>query len=504
VATITGTDLLARISSYWNLVFSDRGTLQAHLDDLASDYLQTLQNLTEAINAVSVDLVPIFHREFWVPLHLTEASGLTIDEYFIRYAEETSRIYGNGLTYGQRASLASMAVPVPTGLVGLEKIFNRIIDPSLSLVNDTDYTVTPSAILFNSDPFTNVLIPKRDILDSKGVVVDREILLWGYNGDFDWSHIWTHFGYVLGIRGTSSDIYKAVIQVFWKSRVSGFTLKFLHQLLAAVTGIPLSIEAQETVLSLGVDQVVTDSHTYAFSNKATITVQPGQILPAGSPVTDGLEITELQPNKTFPAPVTYLILSPDWFSYSLEDLLAFPNASSAVIWLGQDSSGIAEARFAVFGKAEDLTAFWESVHAAGKAAGNKTVAQLLDTRVNKIGEPAQSDLPATINPAQFVSDNLIGPNLFLIQLKLDQVMVDTSNLSFLSSIRGVIQPHTAYLILIQASVSAESYNIGSGDSNEILDSTSLTSSVGSAPLSEAYDAAVSVTELVNLKYTTGP
>lgn len=494
----TGLVLLSHISSYWESLFADRSLLESHLDGVASEYLQLCQDLAEAIASVSVEKVPVFHKENWTPLRFKESEVISIDEYFVQYADESTRIYGDGLTYGHKALTSQVALPLPDALKTVSSIHDRILDPRVSWVNGTDYTVTPTVILLNSDPFNNSNITAREIVDSQGLTTDKEIILWGNSGYYDWNHLWSHFGYILGISGPSSLIYKIALNVFWKSRTDGFSAEMLHAILSATTGIPLVISNSEVVQAVdtepttGQQRVTTDKRVYTFSTAATVSVQAGQILPAGASMTDGLLVSELGGVGSIPSYLTFLTLDPDWFSADLAAALSFQNNDLPLTYIGKDADGITEVQFPVSGSSADVAAFWTFVHAAGKASG-KTLANALDLRDLPTSEPDQNQLPVTVNPAKLIVDNFLKSNLFLVRLKLSQVMEKPEELRFLGNIREMLPPGVTFLFQIDISVSDNSYQIPALVSNSASEVTMP------AGIISSYDAAAGISEFTAVK-----
>jgi hypothetical protein len=100
----------------------------------------------------------------------------------------------------------------------------------------------------------------------------------------------------------------------------------------------------------------------------------------------------------------------------------------------------------------------EKANAAGKASG-ATLAELLDQRTNKVGQPAQSALPAYVNPIEMVVGNIMRNNLFVIRMNAASFGENAPGSTMLSFLRTVIPPHTTYVILYQLGVFEEELDL---------------------------------------------
>ena len=81
----------------------------------------------------------------------------------------------------------------------------------------------------------------------------------------------------------------------------------------------------------------------------------------------------------------------------------------------------------------------------GKYYRKGTLAHYLDKRSLSIGEPTASALPGTINPYQFVMENLLKNNCVVIKLKHSEVKYPSS---LLSLVKEVVPAEQAILFYI--------------------------------------------------------
>lgn len=100
----------------------------------------------------------------------------------------------------------------------------------------------------------------------------------------------------------------------------------------------------------------------------------------------------------------------------------------------------------------------------GDVYNRGTLAQLLDKRNIAIGEASTQDLPNTINPLQFLCNNLIVNNGFIVKIKQDAIQVDNDYIKLLSDLQYVVPPEKAVLLCIELSELLDVVDIN--DSNE--------------------------------------
>lgn len=478
-----GRDLLIKLGSFWSEIFGDREVLQAHLHSSAQEQAQVHLTFLEAVASVSRFTVPVFHKEDWYLLTFkrseADATASVYKTGDLVYGPQlgtvTGRPYGFIQKYGDTDRPDQVRLVLPSTLVDAPvTLQNLVVNPSRVLVKDLDYDIETRVgsrvIRFRSDPFTDDLIPRRDIVDANGAVVDTEIALWIYRGDFDLEYIYTQFGYVLGLKMTSAQFYKDLLNAIWDSFVLGFSRARLESFLSAISGAPIILEARETVELIRDEGdstlVVTDSNVYRVPLGGVVLLTEQETYLAGTPVSDIFQINELSGNNP-----TYDLLPAMAFSKSLlsgqflselfmEDKLA------QVEYGGLDADGKAFVKFEVSGFPADVEAFWQAVQTRGKAAG-ATLANLLDTRTNPVGEPGPADLPTQINPLEFMLDNLLRNNLFLLRIKPGAFDPSAPGLSLFNRLREIMPPHTTYIVFIELLPAGEQVDLSqSGDENE--------------------------------------
>jgi hypothetical protein len=227
---------------------------------------QQHQSLSEVADCVSRLTVPLYHTERWTLLELdrTDQSGLSF--------------------------------PKPAELVSLPLLSNRMTAATKLLHEGIDYTVSDIAITFEEDPFADPLIPQ----------MGDTVFMWGFGGQFDREYVYKHFGYIIGLKGATSQRYKDTINAIMDCNVQGATLANLEALMAAILEVPVA-DGVETVLSDATDRrgrfLATTRNVYRIAQDAILGPPEGSQPRAGTPLVEAFKITDIRGDQ-FPAGVT--------------------------------------------------------------------------------------------------------------------------------------------------------------------------------------------------------
>lgn len=457
-----GRELLRQLGSFWSNVFQDADKLQAHLRSSGHVQGQIYLNYIETVACLSRLTVPVFHRENWRLLTITKSAAFSISTVFKpddlvfgpQEGNVEARPEGSVATYGAPETRWTM-LPMPDDLVQANfTLQNLVLYPSKVWVNGVDYHLDSDrhAFAFKDNLFDDPLVPSRDILDANGHVVDQEIAFWVYNGDYDLNYIYTHFGYVLGLKLDTSEGYKQILNAVWDMYVSGFSPNNLTMFLAAMSGAPTVIGPKETVELIRQEEdcklIITDSQVYKIPFAAEATVEVGDEIVAGQSICDAVSVADLagyDPNYSM---LPAISLSTPLMSGRYFGEISFKNHDVTIEYSGLDDNGKAIVRFETGGFPADIETFWELVQSRGVTAG-KTLADLLDTRTNKVGEPTALNMPPFINPLKFILDNLLRNNMFVIKVRSSSFDENAPGLSFFRLLRNVVPPHTTFVVFIE-------------------------------------------------------
>lgn len=461
--------LLAALGSYWASVYTGRDQAQAFLVGRAQLEQQTYQHVLELVGSMSRFKVPIFQRDNWYFLTL-RASDRNNAQLSVARFDEPGLLFNSANTFDAARDLAWHAFTLPENLANAPLIMNRIGEPSVLLTQGVDYILDPAtgAIIFRDNPFDNPLIAQRPVF-AGGEVADQEAGLWVFCGDFDFETIYRQFGYVLGLRLQSSEGYRELVNAVFDSLVLGPTAAQLDQALAVVSGIPLVKETQETVEHLAQDPqgvlIITDQHTYRFDGDAVPVVAVGDVVYAGDPLTDALTVHEFGAGEIPNIPAIGLgrgILAACYYGE-----LIFENKSLPLEVDENHLSGYTYVRFGLGGFPAEVQAFFDDMHARGIAsaaladdpcyAGRRvgTLAMLLDKRVNVTGQPTAADLPSTINPMEFLIQNVLRNNAYLVRIKVAGLGRNQVGLYNVRHVTKLLPPHTALLLLLELPAESE-------------------------------------------------
>lgn len=452
-----GDQMLRGLGTYWYYIYQDRAKLQNHYRGFFEEAGQTYLNFLETMATISRFNIPVFHKENWHYLTFLESD---INSQILRYGDGAN--YGDGYQYGVRFVKTDNSITLPENLRSAQFMFNRLLEPSKTWVAGVDFKidVPGNKVYFRDNPFDSDLVAKRNIVDDAGNVIDRQAALWIYGGEYDLQYCWIHWGYALKVWMQSSGWYKDFINALANSYVQAPTLASLQGMLSALTGIPLIIEPTETVEVVltepDVKQVVTDQHVYELPLTANVIVAAGDVLHGGEPITDGLLLLEL--NDRLPTAIEL-----PGFSFGTNFLaqtaplgplfseLLFENKVVPLQYIGIDQEGKAEVRFEVSGFPGDVEAFWVAVQRRGWDSG-KVLADYLDKRANPVGPPDPANLPATINPLEFILENLMRNNLMLIKIRPEQFPAGAPGTEFFHYLRRALPPQVTYAVYVELSL----------------------------------------------------
>lgn len=446
-------DLLALLGSLWSTTYAGQAVVASIAQARAQQDKQAHLDLLDLVASCSRLTVPVFHTDNWYLLTLRESQrdGGT---YALPKFDGTA-LFGvdNGLKFGEPVAQEVHAWAVPEDLVKAPLILNRITSPSRTLVFGVDYLLQDGFLVFRDDPFDDPLIPKRTLLEGN-VPVDRELGLWICRGQFDWKTVQQQFGYTLGFQATrSSEGYKQLVNAILDACVHGTSVNHVRLALGAAAGVPLVIEAVETVDRIVVSNdrrlVITDKNVYAFPLSAAAIVTPGQMLRRGDPLTDALTFYEFTRGAcpdadTLPA----LVLGRGFLSAGFFMDLAFENKDVPLV-VTTDADGYTRIDFEIDGWPGDVEKFFDDLHARGRAAG-QTLANLLDQRPAdaRDTQPTAGALPTTLNPLAFLCANVLRNNAFLVKIR-PSACIDGVGMAAAKILPKALPPQTAMIVVVE-------------------------------------------------------
>lgn len=288
--------LISLLGTFWSRTYTAIDQISSYVGATAYTVAQTHRNLLETAAALSRYEVPLFHHETLVPIVLRRSQLNTTLTNAVLFDTDKNRFDGE-LTFDGAAQSELYSFPLPQNLAGLGSIFNKITYPTVALSAEVDFTIDRrrNALVFISNPFENSGFLKRAIYDAG--TEDEEIVLWGFCGQFDYEYVFNQFAYALGVHLQTSQNYKEFINALFSGFVDGgLSAQNLDIAFSALCGVPLVVDAQETVEVVDYDSngllIVTDKNVYKFNDNATPIVRVDDVVYGGSQLVRGFEINE--------------------------------------------------------------------------------------------------------------------------------------------------------------------------------------------------------------------
>ena len=446
--------LLEMLGSFWSTTYQDSSLLGDLVGTAGQMAQQSHRQLMELVSSVSRYSVPIFHQDNWYGLRIVESelnTDVSLIKKYVTHGLDNYSVTSN-LYYGDTGKQTVYSVTKPPGLEDVKVAFNRLTGPSVELIKGIDFWVQESVVVLRDNPFDNPLIPKREILGGDGTIQDRECVLWLYRGTWDWETVYEQFGYALRLKLKSSQGYRDFINAIFDSFVGGTCVRTQQQALAASFGVPLVIEAEETIENIVEDSdrlnIITGSHVYQFPLRSVSIVNVGDKVQAGDSLTDVFQVFELnRGTEISPTDISALSTGPGILAHGFWGDLTWSNEETPIIVEGL-VNGYTKVSWELGGFPFDKEKFWDDIHTKGVAEDN-TLAMMLDLRENPVGQPKSDSLPATVNPMQFLADNLLRNNAYVVKVKPGSQLSDQLAFVPVVQLRKIQPPHTLMILIVE-------------------------------------------------------
>lgn len=478
-----GEALLSTLGSFWQYYFGDRDVLRDHYRYLGHKQGQVYLDYLATVASVSRFNVPVFRAEDWFLLVLRESDRDTVYNVY----GQAGLTYGWSIKYGE-AQTEEVLFPLPSDSTFYGElaeapytIYNRVLFPSRSWTYGLDYDIDRERglIRFREDPFDSDYVAKREVYDDTGAITDVEAGLWLYKGQFDIGLVYRQWGFAVAEQLQSSENYKEFVNALWDGYVFGPSSEAFSTAASAMLGIPIVLESTETVEDIVTEPtrllITTDKHVYSFSSNANPIVSVGDTVKAGEQLTDAIRIIDLSSGEADYSDIPALTFDDNFLSGGYFSTLTFENSEVSVEYLGVDEDNKAVVVFRISGFPGDIEQFWERAQTLGKASGKKTLAELLDVRSNPVGQPMPAYLPGTINPLEFVIENILKNNLTIIKVRAGAISDDAPGLGLFKYLRNIVMPHTTFIVFVELSVDADVIDLsqaGDDDQAGVVEETS--------------------------------
>lgn len=402
--------LLARRGDFWTNSHGDAELVADIFQARALEETQAQQNFQELVGLAGRKQAPVLHTELWYRLTILESDLLS---HPLTYGEGAQ--YGAaGYVYGSRVANVRPRYQLPATLVQIPAILDQPANGQQLWLNGVDYSVADGVITFYRSPFETDGFRIEPSDDG-----DRTAYLWLVNSAWDRRYLYLWYGYLLGSEQASSESYKRFLNDVLDGFNRGSSHELLTRVLADIVGTPVAA-GSETVLELAQDNygrlVITDQSVYRGPAAATAVVAAGDALSAGEPVFDAVIWHELATGAA--PPVDILQLDKDLLPETYAGGLAFPNREVPLVVVGT-VGGKTKVEFELAGYPNDVQLFFTDLHARALAQGLPTLAESLDVRgLGAPSQPTAASLPATINPCEFLVQNVLRFNFLFAKIKL--------------------------------------------------------------------------------------
>lgn len=447
--------LLGLVGAFWSDVYRGQDLVKSILAARGRIELQTQLDFLELLGSMSRFTIPLWHIDNWHLLTLKESDRNQTAIGRLRYDGTIEYDASSGARYGDATRGQTVAWAVTEDLVAARAIMNRLTEPSRVLQEGVDFVIREGAVEFRRDPFLDDLIPKRPILEGDEIV-DQEIRLWCFRGEFDFNAVYRQFGYALGIKLDTSEGYRNLVNTVFDGLVQGTNGTTLEKAVSVLSGVPFVPNDEETVEEIFTDSralwIVTNLSSYRFATNAVPTVAIGDTVRGGQFLVDTVEILEFNHGEV-PDSLRGLALGRGMIGAGYFQDLVFENEIVPLI-VEEDLEGRTKVSFRVSGVPADVEKFWDDVHARGIAQG-KTLAQYLDVREEPFGEPEAINLPATVNPLGFLVQHLLRGSFVAVRLKIDSFGRQAVGLEIAGLLRRLVPPHIGLIVLMELTVTED-------------------------------------------------
>lgn len=441
-ATAAGA-LLNLLGSFWSEIYQDDGQLATILDGISLFQWQAAINMDETRRSTDWSEMPIWHREQWYRLVLRDGQQLSRGIPYL-YGREIRFGPNDGIehTFGEyRVSFTSYAIP--DSLVRAACAVDQLREASAWLTYGIDFFIDPDTklIYFLVDPLADERFQKEEVTVDGELI--RQTVVWLHQVDIDKQILQTNLGSAMQFWAKSSPRYKELLTALSAAYAGGGTKALLQRIIAAITGAAFALTT-ETVVSVVQETrqilVLTDQHVYSAPAETEAVVAAGDALTPGDPIFDIAKLVTFR-HGTVPDWLTSLTLGKDFLAPSIPGPLVFLNESVPLTLEGQ------VVRFDIGGDAASVAAFWASVDEFGETSG-VTLGERLDSRGPGHLPLYPGFLPQTINPLEFLIQNMFRENIWLLQLKQT---ADSNWLPVYWSqlLRELTPPHTSVLVVAE-------------------------------------------------------
>jgi len=440
--------LVKQLGSFWSGIFDDAEFISDREVTLLQESRQTYDIARENLLSISRFTIPVYNKEEWLILSIDEA-----DMQIGRIVES-----GNSYSFEENTTVADpvFAFPLRSDIKEVGSIVDEKTNPNILLINSVDYFVDAenSLIVFKSNPFLNNSLKVESTYSSQGVEEQSIIKLWMNKVYVDKNRIYSQFGYVISLWLKSSAQYRDILNYIFDNLMFGNSHKAFIGSLALMADCPISLVNNEVVEDIvyrsSETLIITDRNVYKAHKDASVVVDIGEVLLEGQFLTDTLKVISLN-SAILPSSVTSLSIGKGLLiGRGYTDELVFEN-KVVDTEISSDSNGKTKIEWEIVGNDADKRLFWDTVHQNG-VDNDQTLANFLDRRTNKVGEPSASNLPRTVNPLKFLVDNFLR-NVIIVEANFNTFGRNSLGFNNTNIVRRLIPPQYLLIFIVTISIS---------------------------------------------------
>ena len=451
--------LLQFSGDFWQYTFAGRAELGAFIAGVGHLCEQNKTRFAETVNALSRHKVKNTKRYLLYPVTLYRSQMLAATQQQLTYGAGEVFASPANAVFGGSYGVQTVKFPVPTTWRTMTALQAGVVNPSWGIFANIGFFLdsVDGYLVFKSDPFADDKLTAETVQLADGTI-DTAITLFAVNLEVQDDTAYTHFGLPLGLPNSTHPNYLQFLNAYADSIYCGPAHEQLCRMLSAVCDIPIA-EEDETVEAVLVDSdgtqlVVTPKHCYRYPANNTLAVASGDSIRAGQTLSDAVCIYDLR-NGEVPTSLIGITAGADLLAPAYVTGLHFTNADVPLVVDTEHASGKTFVSFTLGGHPSTVAQFWDDVHARGIADGT-TLAELLDVRTTLPTQPTAGSLPAIINPAEFLIQNILQANTCIILIRPGLLPQTGMDFSWLRHIRRALPPHVLVLTIfeLQAQVSS--------------------------------------------------
>lgn len=463
-----GAALLYVLGSYWNKTFQAKDQIASYTEAIAAGANQLQIDLLETVAALSRFKIPVFHTENWYPITLHK-NQLNLTKANLYHFDQPGLVFSpaSGAAFDATQPTEFFMFNAPPKLASVAHIFDRVLFPTVDMVGDIDFKIDSAnnAIIFTQNPFEIASIPHNPIYDKDGLLIDETITLWGFRANLDYQYVLQQFAYAVDVYLESSENAKKLVNAIFDALINGgASAAMLNAVLSAIFDVPVVRGEKETVELMSTDRrgvfIATDKEVYRFAAGSIPTVEVGQVVRKGDTLVDTFQVIDIH-RGDIPTAFEALALDQNYTTACYYSDLIFENIEVPLRVDTARPDGYTYVDFPLAGFPADVRSFFDEIHHRGLRAIKPgpdpcktpdlkkygTLAHLLDRRQNPDSEPQALDLPATINPLQFLIKNVLRNHAFIVTVKLAGLGENKLPLYNIRHVRQLIPPHAGMFIV---------------------------------------------------------